>query len=197
MKTKYLITTLTGCLLITGQYLNAQKDSSGIYKTAEDFQNRKLSYAINYKTEKHKIKNNILFNDQKIVVKHKGETYTLLKSDTYGYRNTKGVEFRFIDNKEYKVLNPGELLLIYFYQHPAHTGKDLSRGLYQPEYYFSKDAASSLQDLTLANVKATFPENHKLHDALDAQFKSDKELYAYDSFHKTFKLNWIIKNNNN
>ena len=186
---------LTGCLLITGQYLNAQKDSSGIYKKAEDFRSRKLSYAINYKTEKHKIKNNILFNDDKIVVKHKGETYTLLKSYTYGYRNTKGVEFRFIDNKEYKVLNPGEPLLIYFYQHPAHTGRDASRGLYQAEYYFSKDAASPLQTLTLTNVKATFPENHKLHDALDAQFKRDKELYTYDSFHKMYKLNWIIKNN--
>ena len=173
----------------------AQKNSSGIYKNAEDFQNRKLSYAINYKTEKHKIKDNILFNSDKIVVKHKGETYTLLKSNTYGYRNTKGAEFRFIDNKEYKVLNPGHSLLIYFYQHTAHTGKDVNRGLYQPEYYFSKDATSPLQDLKLANVKATFPENHNLHDALDAQFKSDKELYTYDNFHKTYKLNWIINNN--
>lgn len=172
----------------------AQKDSSGIYKTAEDFQTRKLSYAINYKTEKHKIKDNILFKDEKIIVKHKGETYTLLKHNTYGYRNTKGVEFRFIDNKAYKVLNPGQSLLIYFYQHTAHTGKDINRGLYQPEYYFSKDATSPLQDLTLTNVKTSFPENHKLHDALDAQFKSDKELYSYDSFHKMYKLNWVISN---
>ena len=145
--------------------------------------------------KEHKIKNNILFNVDKIVVKHKGESYTLLKKDTYGYRNTKGVEFRFIDNKEYKVLNPGESLLIYFYQHSAHSGKDFYRGLYQPEYFFSKDANSPVRDLTLANVKAAFPENHRLHGALDAQFKSDKELYAYDKFHKTYKLNWIIKNN--
>lgn len=195
MKKILFLLMLAGSLLFFNQTSFAQKDSSGIYKTAEDFQNRKLSYAINYKTEKHKIKDNILFNSDKIVVKHKGETYTLLKSNTYGYRNTKGVEFRFIDNKEYKVLNPGQSLLIYFYQHPAHTGKDVNRGLYQPEYYFSKDANSPLQDLTLTNVKATFPENHKLHDALDAQFKSDKELYAYDKFHKAYKLNWIINNN--
>ena len=38
----------------------AQKDSSGIYKTTEDFQQRKLSYAINCKTEKHKINPNVL-----------------------------------------------------------------------------------------------------------------------------------------
>jgi hypothetical protein len=103
---------LAGILMILSQVSYAQKDSSGIYKTVEDFKNRKLSYAINYKTEKHKIKNSILFNDDKIVIKHNGETYTLLKSNTYGYRSTKGIEFRFIDNKEYKVLNPGEALLI-------------------------------------------------------------------------------------
>ena len=192
---KIFLLLLAGSLLILSQDSYAQKDSSGIYITSEDFQNRKLSYAVNYRTEKHKIKDNILFNTDKIVVKHKGETYTLLKSSTYGYRNTKGVEFRFIDNKEYKVLNPGQSPLIYFYQHPAHTSKELNRGLYQPEYYFSKDANSAVQDLTLTNVKATFPENHKLHDALDAQFKSDKELYTYDRFHKTYKLNWVIKNN--
>ncbi len=38
----------------------AQKDSSGIYKTAHDFKNRNLSYAINYKTEKHKINSYVL-----------------------------------------------------------------------------------------------------------------------------------------
>ena len=40
-------------------------------------------------------------------------------------------------------------------------------------------------------------DNHKLHNALDAQFKYDNELYAYDDFHKMYKLNWIIKNNIN
>lgn len=192
MKNINFIALIAG-LLIFSHTTTAQKDSSGIYKTAEDFQNKKLSYAINYKTEKHKIKNNILFDVEKIVVKHNGEKYTLLKSETYGFKNTKGVVFRFVDNKDYKILNPGESILIYVYQHPAHTGKDINRGLYQPEYYFSKDAVSPPQNLTLANAKAIFPENHKFHDALDAQFKSDKELYAYDSFHKMYKLNWIYK----
>lgn len=171
----------------------AQKDSSGIYKTAEDFQNKKLSYAINYKKEKHKIKDNILFNADKIIVRHNGEKYTLVKSETYGFKNVKGVVFRFVDNKNYKVLNTGEPILIYVYDNTVHSGKNASNKPYQWEYYFSKDAASPPQALTLTNVKATFPENHQLHDALDAQFKSDKELYAYDSFHKMYKLNWIYK----
>ena len=173
----------------------AQKDSSGIYKTADDFRQRKLQYAINYKTEKHKIKNNLLFNDAELKVKHAGETYTLLKSETYGYRSTKGEEFRFVDNKEYRILNPGQDLLIYGYKHPSHSPKEIEK--YPPMYYFSTDASSAPQSLTKANLKAAFPDSHKFHDALDAQFKSDKELHDYDRFHKMYRLNWIIKNDMN
>ncbi len=170
----------------------AQKDSSGIYKTAEDFQNRKLAYAINYKTEKHKINDNVLFNNKEIKVKHAGEKFTLKKSDTYGYRNTNGDEFRFVDNKEYKILNPVQALLIYVYKHPAHSPKEIQK--YAPAYFFSSDASSAPQSLTKTNLKAAFPGNHKFHDALDAQFKDDGELYAYDNFHKMYKLNRIQQN---
>ena len=173
----------------------AQKDSSGIYKTAEDFQQRKLSYAINYKTEKHKIKGDLLFNNADIKVKHDGETYTLLKSETYGYRSTKGEEFRFVDNKEYKILNPGQALLMYVYKHPAHSPKEAEK--YPLTYFFSANAASAPQPLTLANIKAAFPGNNKFHDALDAQFKTDAELHAYDKFHKMYKLNEIMKTSMN
>lgn len=168
---------------------SAQKDSSGIYNTAADFQQGKLSYAINYKTEKHKINDYVLFNDAVIKVKHHDTTYTLEKSNTYGFRSTKGEDFRFIDNKEYKILNAGESLLIYVYQHPSHSPKEA--GKYGPMYYFSTDASAAPQALTKANLKAAFPDNHKFHDALDAQFKTDDELYAYDSFHKMYKVNRI------
>ena len=185
---------LTGSLL-TSSTIMAQKDSSGIYKTASDFQQKKLSYAINYKTEKHKIKDNILFNDSEIKVKHNGQTYTLDKNSTYGFKNTKGEVFRFVDRKEYRILNPGEPLLIYVYKHLSHSPKEAQK--YPPMYYFSTDASAIPQDLTKANLKAAFPDNHKFHDALDAQFKNDDELYTYDSFHKMYKLSWIIKNNDN
>lgn len=186
MKNIYAVAILTCALLLFNRNSFAQKDSSGIYKTVEDFQNRKLSYAINYKTEKHKINDFVLFNDAVIKVKHHDTAYTLQKSETYGYRDMKGEEYRFVDNKEYKILNPGEPLLIYVYQHPSHSPKEASK--YEPMYYFSIDASATPQGLTKANLKAAFPDNHKFHDALDAQFKDDDELYAYDSFHKMYKL---------
>ena len=188
---------LAVCVISFSQHLNAQKDSSGIYKTVEDYQYRRLSYAINYKTEKHKIKDNLLFNQDKIIVKHKGEKITMLKSDVYGYRDTKGVEYRFINNIEYKVLNPGESIPIYLYQHLAHSAKDVSQGLYPPQYYFSKDAVSCLEVLTKDNLKAAFPNNHRFHDELDSQIRSDRDLYSYDDFHRMYKINWLLKNSSN
>ena len=47
--------------------------------------------------------------------------------------------------------------------------------------------------LTMENLKKAFPENHKFHDDLTAQFKNDKELMAYDSFHKKTKLNHLLE----
>jgi len=192
-KANNLLLVVIGMLIISSAV--AQKDSSGIYKTSGDFQQRKLSYAINYKTEKHKINSDMLFNSADIKVKHDGKSYTLLKSETYGYRSTKGEEFRFVDNKEYRILNPGENLLMYVYKHPSHSPKEVEK--YTSSYFFSTDAASLPQSLTKANLKAAYPENHKLHDEVDSAFKNDSELYSYDQFHKMYKLNRIMKMNIN
>ena len=83
----------------------------------------------------------MFFNSRDVIVKHAGETFTLVKNETYGYRSTRGAEFRFVDNKEYRILNPGEDLLLYVYKHPAHSPKEAER--YAPAYFFSSDAASA------------------------------------------------------
>ena len=171
--------------------VSAQKDSSGIYKTAADFQQKKLSYAINYKTEKHKIKDNILFHGSEIKVVHEGQRYKLDKNSTYGYKSTQGEVFRFVDNKEYIVLNPEESPTLYAYKHPTSATKGNFK--YVSDYYFSTDASSTPQSLTKENLKKAFPNNHKFHDALDATFKSDDGLASYDSFHKMYKVNHILE----
>jgi hypothetical protein len=168
----------------------AQKDSSGIYKTASDYQQSRLSYAINYKTENHQIKDNILFNEDKIVVKHEGHTFNLDKNSTYGYKSTKGDIFRFVDKKEYKVLNPGQSPVLYVYQYPNSTKGTVK---YVAEYYFSADPSANVQALTKENLKAAYPENHKFHDALDATFKTDEGLASFDSFHKMYKINHLLE----
>ena len=178
--------------LIIGAF--AQTDSSGIYKTSADFKDGKLSYAINYKTEKHSINDELIFNATEIKVKHMGTSYYLKKSETYGYRDTKGIDYRFVDNNLYKILSKGNGLMLYSVQTPA---QEAAKGpvKYTTVYYFTKDITSPPQLLTKENLKAAYPDNHKFHDALDATFKDDKYLSEYDSFHKMYKVNHILEMN--
>jgi hypothetical protein len=86
-------------------------------------------------------------------------------------------------------MNPNEMILLYKVE--VMQTKAAAPKVYS--YYFSKDASSPLQDLSKANLKAAFPTNHKFHDGLDANFKTDSELTAYDSFHKMYKVNHILE----
>ncbi len=94
----------------------------------------------------------------------------------------------------YIVINSGEDIKIYKYVHASHSPKDALN--YTPKYYFRYGPNTILQQLTLTNLKNISPDNHPFHDALDANFKEDKELYTYDNFHKMYKINWLFKENN-
>lgn len=93
----------------------------------------------------------------------------------------------------YTILNASERVVLYKYEHKAHPPKAAEK--YPIMYFFTTTASNVLQPLTKANLKKTFPENHPFHDALDENFKEDGELVAYDNFHKMYKINWILKNN--
>ena len=92
----------------------------------------------------------------------------------------------------YTVLNPGEAILIYKYVHSAHPPKAAEK--YPTKYYFSDKSSDLVVDLTKENLKKAFPQNHAFHDALDANFKEDKELTNYDDFHKIYKINRLYQN---
>lgn len=89
----------------------------------------------------------------------------------------------------YTVINPGEPIIIYKYVHASHSPKDAEK--YAPKYFFVIKSTDVLQELTKGNLKRAFPDNHMFHDELDANFKEDKELTNFDSFHKMYKINRI------
>lgn len=92
----------------------------------------------------------------------------------------------------YTILNPGEAITIYKYVHAAHSPKEIEK--YAPKYFFVTRGFDVLQELTKTNLKKAFPVNHAFHDALDANFKEDRELINYDGFHRMYKINWLYKN---
>jgi hypothetical protein len=185
---KTIKTTIVTSLLIVKCSIGfSQKDSSGIYFKANDYINLKLSYAINCKTEKHKIAADMIFHSKEISVKHNGTTYKYQKDSVYAIKYCDGSIVRIYNNSEFPLVNPNETIMLY---------KVVSGGAKNipsvTKYYFSKDAKSKIQELTIYNVKTAFPDNHKFHDLLDMEFHSDDELFAYDNFYKMEKINHVL-----
>ena len=189
MKTRNLITL---ALIVFSSITSslAQQDSSGVYLSASDFKNGKLAYAINCKTQKHKIKLNEFFSKPYITIVHEGKSVNLDKKNIFGFRDCGDVAYRFVDQNQYTILNPTEEILLY-----RHVAQSASKN--QPEtvyYFFSKSAQGEVLDLNLTSLKKAFPDNHRFHDLLDAQFNSSTPLTAYDSHHKMYKVNRLYQN---
>lgn len=157
---------------------------SGIYLNAADFETGKLAYAINCKTEKHKIKLHEFLGKDYITVIHDKQPYDLKKKEIFGYKDCDGAIYRLGMDKHYQVMNPMEKILLYVIEIPGSKGQSK-----QDYYYFSASASGEIKELTLDNLKRAFPDNHKFHDALDAEFGSGNDLVLYDSFHKMYKVN--------
>ncbi len=189
MKTKQAI-IIPSLLIMVCTVAFSQKDSSGIYFKASDYIHHKLSLAINCKTQKHKINDEMIFHPKEISVKHNGTAYKYPKDSVYAIKYCDGSIVRIYDNSEYPLINPDEAIMIY----KMISGSAGKGGSSTTNYYFSKDANSKLSDLTILNIKKAFPDNHKFHDALDAEFKSNDELAQYDSFHKVYKINRLYSN---
>lgn len=163
--------------------------NSGIYFTAEDYVTHKLSFAINCKTEKHKIKSDLIFHPKEISIKHNDSTYTYPKDSIYGIKYCDGSVVRIYNNSEYPLLNPSETILIYKVVSivPGKTSRS------EKKYYFSKDYKSKIEILSIDNIKSAFPDNHKFHDLIDEGFRNDTDLRDYDNFHKIMKINRVLQ----
>jgi hypothetical protein len=103
-------------------------------------------------------------------------------------KGTKG-NYRIFHKSSYRVVDTAGFYLYYRYiQFEQIRGKGLIK---MDEYYFSKDSNSDIQPLTIENLKRVYPENHRFHYDIDAHFRSDRELMAYDPFTNMYKLKYL------
>ena len=184
-KTKKLKTLLF--LLIT-TIAFGQNDKSGVYLSFNDYLNNKLSYEINCKTEKHTIRLNDFLNQSYITVIHHDKKIKLQKDSIYGFISCDEPLVRF-QNKEHYYLAEQGFVWIFFKEVPIAQNKGFKL---EKQYYFSTKGDGKLIELTINNIKQSFPDNHKLHDMMDAQFQNTS-ISEYDSFHKMFKVNHILQ----
>jgi len=186
---RYVIsaTLLLAATLVVAAPIRAAETTSGIYLTADDFKNGKVAFEGWDSDSSHKLQLHDVLDKSYIHVKHENETKKYEKSAVYGFRDSDGVSYRFVGNKEYKILE-GKTLSIYSVdsQVPARNRGSGS------VYYFSVGAAGKVTPLTVADLKKALPNDHKFHDSLDATFKSNSELNQYDDLHKMYKVNVLL-----
>ena len=80
----------------------------------------------------------------------------------------------------------------YLYNQNKNVVPPGGKGMYRADlYFFSATADSPIYPLTIENLKKVYPANNAFHYALDAYFKSDKQLMAYDEYSKMYKVKYL------
>lgn len=171
--------------MFTGTAAMAQ-DGKGLYLTPQDYVNKKTE-------SQDKIKAEPLFQRSKVKTSKDGKAASFDKSEVYGYRDAKNQDYRFFGNEAYKIIDNDQFLLYSRLEH-VQNGKERTK---ETRYYFSAEPGSAVLPLTKNNLKKAFPDNRPFHDLLDLQFSSDKELTAYDNFHKEYKVKTLYNNAGN
>ncbi|MCY7360378.1 MAG: hypothetical protein LH609_23555 [Rudanella sp.] len=164
---------------------------SGVYRTVSDYKQDKLTLQVDCKTEKHRIRLNEFFGSASIDVIHNGEKHTFRKNGTYGIRDCEGKDFRFVANEEYQIL---ESRTVTIYENLVTATSTTGKGIRTLKMvYFSLQPNTDLLPLTVANLKKALPANHKFHDLLDTNFRTDAEVAVYDPMHKMYKVNHLLQ----
>jgi hypothetical protein len=132
---------------------NAQ---SGIYRTLEDFENNRLTYATNDETEKIKIRFNEFWHKPYIIVKQNGEKIFVFKDEIYAYKNKKKI-VRTWNFTQYCFLEKGPIW-IYYKDVYASQPKGIQR---VRKYFYSTNGKGEI--LPLAQYD-NYVNNNKVND---------------------------------
>ncbi len=164
---------------------------SGIYMNAGDYSAGHLSYAVNCDSAAGKIRLNHFLAKKYVNVIQGNKKIQLKKDSIFGYRNCVGKEYRFFKNndQEFQIVE-NKTIVIYIADVPvvSTTGKT---GQMVPHYFFSITLGSDIFPLTLIDLKMAFPGNIKFHDLLDVEFNNSKDISAYDTGHKMYRVNYL------
>jgi hypothetical protein len=183
MKTiKLLIPAL---LMIVFAQNSFAKQKIGLYLTAEDFLNHKLSYESDG-SDGNKIQLHEVFGSYKVVVIQNGKRQVLSKSSIFGYRSN-GQDYRYFNNSAFRIIDT-QGFYIYGYCKLVPAGK----GLKQAElFYFSPKANDGIKPLTMDNLQSVFSKDTRFLYAIQGFFRTDNELTSYDTSLKEYKLKYL------
>lgn len=178
-------------LLALATTATAQTQPAGLYSTADDFQQQKITYPVDCSSSNDKLKLNDLFGSPEGYVISKGEKHAFSKSHVYGYRTCKNENYRFYKKTPYRIVDTAGF---YIYYRNKQAEPAQGKGSYRTDtYFFSTHADNAIQLLTMDNLKKAFPGNRSFQYALDAHFRSDKDLAAWDAYGKMYKVKYLYE----
>ena len=109
MKT-YLKSALLVMILLSQMQTNAQtfnKARYGIYTSAADFMQNKLSYGFDSANHNNRLILYSTFNSSKVQIISNGERKSFLKKDIYGYRDN-GMDYRVFDGEDFLIVDTAD-----------------------------------------------------------------------------------------
>ena len=161
----------------------AQSAPLGIYLSASDFLNHKLSYTP-IAGEKHRIKLHNEFYKPYIALESGKQAIVLRKDSVFGYCLRDSTSFRFYGKEAFAVLNAGTYPLLY--QQSYMPGGKGARPVI--ECYFSRNETSPILRLTRANLSTAYSNAPSFLEQVYDTFQSDEELIQYNSYGKNYRL---------
>lgn len=99
----------------------------------------------------------------------------------------KGQDFRQVGREKFRIIDTSGFYL--YSINKLVQGEKIAR----PEtvYYFSVDRQAPVLELTRENLEKAFAGNAKFRYSMEEEFRSDKELMAYDKLMKVYKLKYL------
>ena len=147
-------------------------NTCGVYSSADDRQSGTLTFAIDCKSEEHKIKSGFVRDKSAIKIVRPKQTRSYLKKDLYGYRDCAGNEYHFYEGKSFQLISPGEAIAIY--RIFDWRGKQRVA-----KHFFRKGSTGTLEPLTLRNLREEFAGEPLFLEKLSILAGNDFELIRY------------------
>jgi hypothetical protein len=159
--------------LILNSRLEAQTAKrSGVYLTADDYQNHRLSFVGRCGSKDHGLQLHDFLHKSYIPVKHDSTKTRYEKKDLYGFQACDGRDFRFVSNLEYQIVEAKEL---YIYMHENWVSHGRTSEVVQ-DYFFSVGGSGPIQPLTFKSLKVAFPDNFRFLGLVASRIEDDREL---------------------
>lgn len=174
------------CVFVLG-VAQTKTHCSGVYVTLSDYKNNKIAEEVACTDNKATFKKHDFFGKASFVVISKGKKTTYQKKDIYAYRDCNNRVWRFYNNREYEILETKKIY-VYALEKIVINGIAVEK---DPVYYFSDGAGGKIQKLTVANLKAAYPNNPSLYRVLDNYAKTNEELRAFDATRNTYIVNYL------